>query len=65
MTLEDGTGSPETSVSNHVTSRNNPKDGRIYFNLGGSLKSCIVNPNFSPFFAKYKISLLEKVAGLV
>jgi hypothetical protein len=25
-------GSPETSVSNHLTRRKNPEDGRIYFN---------------------------------
>ena len=32
-------GSPETSVSNHLTPRNNPEDGRIQFNRGGSLRS--------------------------
>ena len=31
--------SPETSVSNHLTPRNNPEDGRIQFNRGGSLRS--------------------------
>ena len=30
----------ETSVSNHLTLRNNPEDGRIYFNSDGSLRSC-------------------------
>ena len=39
-TLEDGTkGSPEKSVSNHLTPRNNPEDGRIQFDRGGSLRS--------------------------
>jgi hypothetical protein len=32
-------GSPETSVQNHVTPRNNPEDGRIPFSRGGSLRS--------------------------
>jgi hypothetical protein len=32
-------GSPETSVSNHLTPRNNPEHGRIQFNRGGSLRS--------------------------
>jgi hypothetical protein len=32
-------GSPETSVSNHRTPHNNPEDGRINFNRGGSLLS--------------------------
>jgi hypothetical protein len=32
-------GSPETSVSNHITQRNNPEDGVIHFNGGGSLLS--------------------------
>ena len=32
-------GRPETSVSNPLTPHNNTKDGRIDFNLGGSLKS--------------------------
>ena len=41
--------SPETKVLNHVTLRNNPEDGRIRLNRGGSLRSCIsetgsVNP---------------------
>jgi hypothetical protein len=29
-------GSPKTSVANHPTKRNNPEDGRIQFNPGGS-----------------------------
>jgi hypothetical protein len=29
----------ETSVSNHPKPRNNPEDGRIQFNRGGSLRS--------------------------
>ena len=32
-------GSPETSVSNSRTSRNNPEDGRIYFKRGGIQRS--------------------------
>jgi hypothetical protein len=31
LTLDDGTDSPETSVSNHLTPHNNPEDGRIKF----------------------------------
>ena len=31
--------SPEISVSNHLTTRNNPEDGRIQLNRGGSLPS--------------------------
>ena len=31
--------SPETSVSNLLTPRNNPEDGRLHFNSGGSLRS--------------------------
>jgi hypothetical protein len=31
-------GSPETSISNQPTSRNNPEDGRIHFNRGESLR---------------------------
>ena len=31
-------GSPETSVSKPLTSRNNPQDGRIQFNRGRSPK---------------------------
>ena len=31
--------SPETSVSNHVTPRNNPEYGIMQFNNGGSLQS--------------------------
>ena len=31
-------GSPETSVSNHLTQHNNPEDGRIQCNSGGSLQ---------------------------
>jgi uncharacterized membrane protein len=34
---------PETSVSNHRTSRNNVEDGRIQFNRGGSLRSRVIN----------------------
>ena len=34
--------SPETSVSNHLTPRNNPEEGRIQFNRGGSLRYCIL-----------------------
>jgi hypothetical protein len=30
--------SSETSVSNHLTPRNNPKDGKTNFNHGGSLR---------------------------
>ena len=30
---------PEMSVSNHPTPRNNPEDGRIQFNRGGSQSS--------------------------
>jgi ABC-type branched-subunit amino acid transport system ATPase component len=32
-------GSPETSVSNHLTGRNNPEDGRIQFNRGQRQRS--------------------------
>ena len=32
-------GSPETSVLNRITQRNNPEDGTIPFNCGGSLRS--------------------------
>ena len=31
-------GSPKTSVSNQCTAHNNPEDGRINFNSGGSLR---------------------------
>ena len=31
-------GSPETSVSRHLTPRNKPEDGRTEFNRGGSLR---------------------------
>jgi hypothetical protein len=31
-------GSPETSVLNQFTPRNNPEDGRIQFNSSGSLR---------------------------
>jgi hypothetical protein len=41
--------SPETSVSNHFTPCNNPEDGRIQFNRGGSLTSRI---NIDPFLVK-------------
>ena len=34
-------GSTETSVLNHLKSRNNPEDGRIHFNRGESLRSRI------------------------
>jgi hypothetical protein len=34
-------GHPETSVLNHPTLRNNPEDGRIQFNHGGSIQSHI------------------------
>jgi hypothetical protein len=30
----------EVSVSNHITSRNNPEDGRLQFKSGGSVRSC-------------------------
>jgi hypothetical protein len=30
--------SPETSVSNHLTPRNNPEDGRVHVNRGRSLR---------------------------
>jgi hypothetical protein len=36
--------SPKTLVSNHLTTRNNPEEGRIRFNRGRSLRSCIVQP---------------------
>ena len=36
-------GSPETSVLNHFTPCNNPEDGRINFNRGGSLRSRMVH----------------------
>jgi hypothetical protein len=40
LIFEDGTiGIPETSLSNHLTPWNNPEDGRIQFNRGGSLRS--------------------------
>jgi hypothetical protein len=42
LALEDGTNSPETSVSTHLTLRNIPIDGRLHFNRGGSLTSCWV-----------------------
>jgi hypothetical protein len=32
-------GNPETSVSDHLALHNNPEDGRIQFNRGGSLRS--------------------------
>ena len=32
-------GSPKTSVSNHLTPRNNPEERRIQFNCGESLRS--------------------------
>jgi hypothetical protein len=32
-------GSPETSVSNHLTPRNNPEDVKIQYNRGGDLRS--------------------------
>ena len=32
------TGSPKTSVSNHLKPRNNPEGGWIFFNHGGSLR---------------------------
>jgi hypothetical protein len=35
-------GSPETSVLNQRTVRNNPEDGRIHFNRGESLPSRVV-----------------------
>jgi hypothetical protein len=35
--------SPETSVSNYLTSRNNPEDGRVQFNFGGSLRYRILS----------------------
>jgi hypothetical protein len=33
---------PETSVSKHLTQRNNPEDGRIQFNSGGTLRSSML-----------------------
>jgi hypothetical protein len=36
------TGSPETSVLNQRTPSNNPEDGIIHFNRGGSLRSQVV-----------------------
>ena len=38
-------GSSETSVFNKLTLRNNPEDGRIHFNRGGSLRSRIFRIN--------------------
>jgi hypothetical protein len=35
--------SPETSALEELTPRNNPEDGRIQFNSGGSLRSCIAD----------------------
>jgi hypothetical protein len=35
-------GSSETSVSHHLTPRNNREDGRVQFNHGGSLRYRIV-----------------------
>ena len=40
------TGRSETSVSRHLTPRNNPEDGRIRFNRGGSLRSGTVSVLF-------------------
>jgi hypothetical protein len=37
LNLEDRTDSPETSVSNRLTPLNNPEEGRIQLNRGGSL----------------------------
>jgi hypothetical protein len=34
-------GSSETLISNNFTSLNNPKDGRILFNLGRSLRPSV------------------------
>jgi hypothetical protein len=39
--------SPETSVLNNLTLSNNPEDGRILFNGGGSVRSCIEIVGFS------------------
>jgi hypothetical protein len=39
FTLEDGIGNPKTSVSNHLTLRNNPEAGRLQFNHCESLQS--------------------------
>jgi hypothetical protein len=35
-------GSPETSVSDHLTPRSNPEDCRVQFNGGESLRSRII-----------------------
>ena len=40
LTLEYGTDSPETSVSRNLMPRNNPEDGTVQLNCGGSLRSC-------------------------
>jgi hypothetical protein len=42
------TGSPETSVLNHLTQRNNPEDGRIHFNRSWSPRPrVIISPLYS------------------
>ena len=41
LDLTDRTASPETSVPNHLTPRNNPEDEIIQFNRGRNLRSCI------------------------
>ena len=46
MTFEDGTDSTATSVSNHVTPRNDTEDGRIRFNRDGSLRSLVSSDVF-------------------
>jgi hypothetical protein len=40
-------GSPETSVSNHVTPPDNPEDGRVRFNRAGSLRYRVVRMTHS------------------
>ena len=52
---------PETSVSNNLTTRNNPEDGRIQFNCVASTciicvsRSCCLQPLCSPFKNKSKV----------
>jgi hypothetical protein len=49
---------PETSVSNQLTLRNNPEDGRIRFKRGGSVRSRIGWTTF-PHFRRFCEQLLS------
>ena len=49
------TGNPKTSVSNHLTPRNNPEGGRIQFNCDRSLRSRMGKLTWHSIFSKFPL----------